>query len=663
MSWLSFLSPLWALMGLVAIPIILLYILRQKRPDMPISSTLLWSKTLADMRASTPFQKLRRHLLLLLQLLILAALVLTLMRPVVQAQASQSEAGVIVIDATASMQTHDGGAAESRLDRAKIEAKALVDRMRPGDRYMLIADGGGMTQVRSGFTSSKSELKTLIDSVKSSDTPSDLSESLLLAATSLRAIGGGGSGGAENSAPKDVAITAGQVWLFSDGAGIHVPDAMGDKNSLLRFVQIGNSNHSAGITRLSITPVPKQPGTYEVFVGLKNAWLVEKKIGVTLAAGAKENLLPDQAKFVTIPAGGTSGVAFENVIAPPGKIFALLDDIDDDFPLDNVAFGIVEPPRKVKVVLVTKGNEFLERLVQTAVNVGAADGQVIAPEFYNPAAPADLFILDGFLPPNDKLPRVDTILIRPNVVGRNDGKPVDVAGFLIAHEIQSPTILRWRREDPLLQYVQLGDLRVYNALLMDKDPSAVELISAPEGPLVAFKDFGAVRRYFISFSPLLESNWCRLPSLLMFMQNALDQTRERHFIGMPQLVPSGNPAKLWAGTAADAKAQILMPSGDALELTTKDGVADFGATDQLGFYEVLWPAETGGGAKKSLFAVNLLNPAESDITPQPLQTATGGNIQTATSVARVNREIWRWLALAALVVLFLEWWAYHRRVT
>ena len=93
MSWLSFLAPPWALLGLIAVPIILLYVLRQKRPDTPVSSTLLWSKTLADMRASTPFQKLRRNLLLLLQLLILAALVFTLMRPVVQAQASASEAG------------------------------------------------------------------------------------------------------------------------------------------------------------------------------------------------------------------------------------------------------------------------------------------------------------------------------------------------------------------------------------------------------------------------------------------------------------------------------------------------------------------------------------------------------------------------------------------
>src|ERR1051326_5310099 len=130
MSGFSFLAPPWGFMGLIAVPLVLLRLLRQTRPDLKCCSTILWSKALADMRASTPFQKLRRNLLLLLQLLILAALVFTLMRPIIQASATQAEAGVIVIDATASMQTRDGGADESRLDRAKIEAKALVERMR-----------------------------------------------------------------------------------------------------------------------------------------------------------------------------------------------------------------------------------------------------------------------------------------------------------------------------------------------------------------------------------------------------------------------------------------------------------------------------------------------------------------------------------------------------
>ncbi len=659
----NFLAPIWALMGLIAVPIVLLYLLRQKRPDMAISSTILWAKTLADMRASTPFQKLRRNLLLLLQLIILAALVFTLMRPVVQAAASRSEAGVIVIDATASMQTHDGGAAETRLDRAKAEAAALVDRMRPGDRYMLIADGGGMMQVRSGFSTSKSELKSLIDSVKPSDTASDLSESLLLAATSLKAIGA-----EKGNGPKTDNVTAGQVWLFSDGAGVKMPEALGTGAGVgdLNFVRIGSSDHSVGITRISVTPVPKHDGTYEVFVGLKNAWSVEKKIGVTLAFGTKDNFLPDQAKFAVLPASGTGGVVFESVTSEPGKLFARVDETDDDFPLDNTAYAVIAPPRKVKVVLVTTGNEFLERIVQTAVNVGQAEGQIIAPQFYDPKMTADLFILDGFVPDNDKLPKGDTILVRPRATGPKvtGTDAVDIAGFQVSNEIVNPVVLNWKREDPIMQYVELGDLHVFKALLLDKGAAGtgvVPLVNAPEGALIAFRDFGSVRRYFVGFSPLLESNWWQLPSLIIFMQNAIVQTRERHFIGMPEIVAAGNPARLWSMGAGrgEEKARVTMPDGSVLEVGARDGAAEFGATDKLGFYDVEW---SGEGAKKSMFAVNLLSQSESDIRPQSLQVAAGGKVQEMESVARQNLEIWRWLAAAGLVVLMAEWWVYHRRV-
>ena len=137
-------------------------------------------------------------------------------------------------------------------------------------------------------------------------------------------------------------------------------------------------------------------------------------------------------------------------------------------------------------------------------------------------------------------------------------------------------VLNWKREDPLLQYVELGDLHVFKALLPDKGAAGtgvVPLVNAPEGALVGFKDFGSVRRYFVGFSPLLESNWWQLPSLIIFMQNAIVQTRERHFIGMPEIVAAGNPARLWGTGTGDEKARVTTPDGTVVELTARDGAA------------------------------------------------------------------------------------------
>ena len=401
-------------------------------------------------------------------------------------------------------------------------------------------------------------------------------------------------------------------------------------NDLLQFVKIGDSDHSVGITRLSITPVAKEDRTYEVFVGIKNAWAVEKRIGVVLAYGTRDNFLPGQAKFVTVPAHGEGGDIFDKVVSDPGKLFVRVDDTNDDFPLDNVGYGLLEPARKVKVLLVTAGGGsggVLENFIKTAVRVGSIDGQIVAPEAYSPTLKADLVILDGFVPTSADLPRVDTLILRPPVKGEGD-----VAGFNVTAEVEKPVVLRWAREDPLMQYVELGDLRLSKALLLGKDPEMIPIVSSPESSLIAYKDFGAVRRYFVAFSPTVESNWWMQPSLLIFLQNLIGQTQTRHYIGMPQLLASGTAAKLWdvGDDKGGGTVRIERPDGSAVDIPANQGAAEFAETDAVGFYEV------SAGTRKSTFAVNLLSPTESDIRPQSLQ-ALGGEQRTGIDRRR-HRE-------------------------
>ena len=61
----SFLTPLFLLLGLLAGPIVLMYMLRLRRREITVSSTLLWQKLLRDREANAPWQKLRRNLLLI----------------------------------------------------------------------------------------------------------------------------------------------------------------------------------------------------------------------------------------------------------------------------------------------------------------------------------------------------------------------------------------------------------------------------------------------------------------------------------------------------------------------------------------------------------------------------------------------------------------------
>ena len=65
-----FTTPL-ALLGLLFIPAVLaMYLLKLRRDEAVVPSTLLWQRLVADVEANAPWQRLRRSLLLLLQLLL-----------------------------------------------------------------------------------------------------------------------------------------------------------------------------------------------------------------------------------------------------------------------------------------------------------------------------------------------------------------------------------------------------------------------------------------------------------------------------------------------------------------------------------------------------------------------------------------------------------------
>src|ERR1700742_917244 len=93
-----------ALAAAIAIPALLvLYFLKLRRREMPVSSTLLWKKAIQDLQVNAPFQKLRRNLLLLLQMLLLLLLLLALARPVANYKPSPGKLTVVLLDRSASM--------------------------------------------------------------------------------------------------------------------------------------------------------------------------------------------------------------------------------------------------------------------------------------------------------------------------------------------------------------------------------------------------------------------------------------------------------------------------------------------------------------------------------------------------------------------------------
>ena len=141
MSWFpTFLNPLVAaIAAAVAIPaLLILYFLKLRRREMPIPSTLLWKKAIQDLQVNAPFQRLRRNLLLFLQMALLMLLILALSRPVTFFTPGAGKNTVIIIDRSASMNASDVNG-KPRLDEAKRRAKDLVETLGRGDAATVIA--------------------------------------------------------------------------------------------------------------------------------------------------------------------------------------------------------------------------------------------------------------------------------------------------------------------------------------------------------------------------------------------------------------------------------------------------------------------------------------------------------------------------------------------
>ncbi|MGD0542276.1 MAG: VWA domain-containing protein, partial [Tepidisphaeraceae bacterium] len=250
MPWLPhFLNPLAAAVAAaVFVPSLLaLYFLKLRRRIMPVPSTMLWRKAVQDLQVNAPFQRLRKNLLLLLQLLLLAALLLALARPILNYSPGAGPRSIILIDRSASMSADDMPGGKTRLEEAKRRAGDLVGTLGRNGAAMVIAFDDS-AETLAPFTTDVRLLRNVIDSIQPTDRRSKLEAGYQLA--DAQAAFTAGDSQAFRQAP--------DVYLFSDGRMLD-----GDKAAVqgnLHYEQIGTATAgNVAIVALSAKRDYQQP--------------------------------------------------------------------------------------------------------------------------------------------------------------------------------------------------------------------------------------------------------------------------------------------------------------------------------------------------------------------------------------------------------------------
>lgn len=340
-------SGAWALAALGII--ICLYILRQKMEPIEVSSTYLWKKALASLEADRPFQKLRRNLLMFVQLLLALLLVLALMRPM-QVGGEAAEV-VFVIDLSASMQTEEGGA--TRLARAIEDANRRIDGLTEGARVSILTAGAQVSQPIAR-TNDRLAAKRALNALQAQNGSSDLDGALSLAFALQREL-------------EDVQLIIYSDQELPDGSYVQPAVGSGQPNRAVLSLQ---ANDTAAIARII-----NHGGPAEVEL--------ECYMDNVLCDIRTVSLQRDEVLSVPFALPGIAQTVEVRLVTP------------DALPIDNTRTWVRREEGNTSIVLAGRDNVFLEKALHLRGDVSVLKTTIEEVSLVKASA---LTVVDGPVP-------------------------------------------------------------------------------------------------------------------------------------------------------------------------------------------------------------------------------------------------------------------------
>jgi hypothetical protein len=634
----------FALAALIPI-IIAMYLLKLRRTEQIVSSVYLWRRMVRDVEANAPWQRLRRNLLLILQLLFLATLILALTRPFTWTEGASSRTVILILDTSASMASTD--VAPSRLGAAKTQARQLADGLPDDARVTVIAASDG-AQVLVASSQDRRQVRLAIDSVTAGVGGSDLTAALELAS----------------------AIAARQpdseIVVLSDGR-VMLPERLAVKG-WLRYLPVGVSSDNQAISVLSLQSSPGG-GSLTAFAQVANYGeaTVQRRL-VLYADGQLVN-----AYDLEIPPGNQQAIVADDLPADTGVIEVQLAG-QDALSLDDRAWAVHRIAEPAVVTLVTDGNLFLETALSLLPGLQVTtvrpsdweeswqDGRVDNGETNRPTS---LTILDAYVPltataltePGAGLPSGNLFFIAP---------PRSSKYFTVTGTADQPVPRAVDAADPLVAHVSLAEVGVLAAVRMPLPPWARlviagdtlagpgETLPRETTPLLFAGEVDGRRVAVLTFD-LHRSDLPLQVAFPLLLANLTGWLAPGRGSDLPVQVIPGAVVALSLPPEVEST-RVTRPDGSTVRLSPEGGRVVFADTVQLGVYRVTW-----GEDGQANFAVSLFSPQESDVRPSEVLPVVGvGEAGEGARLQQARREWWRPLAFVALALLTVEWLIYQR---
>ena len=607
--------------------IVLLYLLKLKRRALPVSTLMFWQRVLQESRRRAFFHKLRHLFSLLLHLLIFALILGALLRPVFDRFAREGGSTVLILDTRARMQAADSDGSP-RFSRAKAVAAGLI-RQTSGSRQMALISANASPVVVTPFTDDEKALRQGLESLAPTDAGGDLESAIRLAEDLLASRRG-----------------ERRVVVLTD----HAPKEDGQKRPQpVTWVACGRASDNVALTRLATRPLLNSPETSEVLLEIANFGRKPAQGNVEISF---DNKLLDVKPYALAP-GERRMEIFPTVPRPSNNARGWLSarlDTPDALAVDNIAYAVLSARPPSRVLLVTKGNWFLEKLL--AADQGIAF-ELVEPDGYNPtlASKFDAVILDQFLPAGFDMASAQGNFLFIKATPFGDGKD----------PLEQPLISETDTQHPVMRLVNLQNITVLRAASLAPPKIAGWNWQYPirsfDHPLMITGERlggGPSRRVAALAIDITDSDLPLRVAFPLMMSNAVHWLAGEQTAEMPAAL-AGATIPLAANESISAEPEFPgNPPSKGKPAQLRNG---FFQPMRNGFYQM------NRADGPHWLAVNTFDAAESDLRAPDAPPDEAPRLSLLPFANLASWPIWQYLAIAAFALFALEWWLFHRRRT
>ncbi len=595
-----FFNP-WAFAGLATIPMIIaMYLLKQKHQEVKVSSLFLWQQTLIQSQVQKPWQKLRKNLLLLLQIIGAVLFIMALGDPYLLGRGLKAQNYIFVLDQSMSMQAVDEQ--PNRFEAAKKKLEELVQGMEPGSRASIIVMGK-QPYILVNQSEDKTQLSKKIRDLKVTNTIADLDSTKSLI-NALREQ------------------TKGNIYVFSDQyySFGEIP---------MQTVLFGKSSDNVGIALISHGVEQEQ---ILALVKVKNNGTSVVSQEVSLYADGNIH----DVKEITISPNQEVSVFFSGIEKNTQLLMAQLSS-KDILTVDDIAYDVINPKDIRRIALVTEQNVFLDKIFAALPDVELYKVKV---EDMEKLKGYQVYVFDGVLP--TKLPTDGHILaFNPPVesIWVERGEDQEVTQITVG-------------EGNFLKFIKELDFAISKSRILKKNPDMDVILSSEHSPLIMAGEKNGQKILLCGFD-LHQTDLPLKKEFPIFIYNSIQWLLPEKVYNLDKIT-SGDTVEFNTAPEAD-QVRIISPGGELFVLAPPFPVQPFDQTHEVGFFTL----EQKGKDFSSYhsFSVNPAVEGESDLKREEVR---GEQSMAQGEYLQANRNL-KFLFLGLLLLLLLvEWWVYSR---